>query len=697
MEREEIVTQTKAQEKLNKELGLFGVYAITTGSTLSSGFFLLPGLAVMLAGSGLTLAYLISGLFLIAPMLSIVELATAMPKAGGTYYFLDRSMGPLVGMIGGVGTWLSLVLKTAVALVGMGAYLTLVFPGIPARPVAIGFAVFFGVINLRGAKHAETAQKILVVFLLAILFWFEFGLFGIEAANLRGFFSQSPSGLLAAAGMVYISYGGITKVAGIAEEVKNPERNLPLGLFLGVGTALILYVLGTLVMVGAAGPEALAGETPAAVAAEALFGPAGVWVITAAAIFAFASVGNAGVMACSRFPLAMSRDHLLPSVLRKITSKGIPIYGVYLTVAAMVIVLTLLNPTKIAKLASAFQLLLFAFICLAVIVMRESRIDSYDPGFKSPWYPWLQLIGIGSQFFLIAEMGGTVISSTILVSALAGFYYFKVARKKVVRDGAIYHIFERWGHRRYEGLDVELRGILKDKGLRKEDPFDQIVARAQVIDASPDETFSAIAQQAARRLDERIKVGADQIYEGFMRGTKVGATPVSHGAALPHTRVKGIQQAEMVIVRCRKPVKIEVMEEFADDFEDEPIHAVFFLVSSEENPGQHLRILAQIAGRVDDDDFLEVWLRADSELALKETLLRAEHYMSLSLKKGTHAESMIGKALRELVIPRGCLVAMVRRGDLTFVPWGNTLLTEDDQLTVIGDTDSIEEFKKTYS
>ena len=124
-------------EKLKKELGLFGVYAITTGTTLSSGFFLLPGLAVVYAGPALTLAYLIGALFLVAPMFSIIELSTAMPKAGGTYYFLDRSMGPLVGMIGGVGTWLSLVLKTTVALIGMGAYMNLVWPELPARPVAV--------------------------------------------------------------------------------------------------------------------------------------------------------------------------------------------------------------------------------------------------------------------------------------------------------------------------------------------------------------------------------------------------------------------------------------------------------------------------------------------------------------------------------------------------------------------------------
>ena len=607
-------------------------------------------------------------------------------------------MGPMVGMIGGVGTWLSLVLKTAVALIGMGAYVNLVWPELPARPVAVAFAVVFGMLNLKSAKHAETAQKVLVVLLLAILLWFVGGIFKIDEANFAGWLQQDPMSLISAAGLVYISYGGITKVAGIAEEVKNPERNLPWGLFLGVATALLLYTLGTILMVGMAGAEALAGETPAAVAAHALYGKTGIWIISAAALFAFASVGNAGVLSCSRFPLAMSRDKLLPAALSKITRDGIPINGIFLTVGSMLVFLVLLDPTKIAKLASAFQLLLFAFICLAVIVMRESRIDSYDPGFRSPFYPWLHIVGAGAQFYLIAKMGPLVICATAVVSGIAVWVYFKYASEHVIRDGAIYHIFERWGHKRYEGLDIELRGIMKEKGLRKEDPFDEIVARAQFIDAGPTDTFESIAQRASRLLSERLQLSADKFYEGFMRGTKIGATPVSHGAALPHTRLKDIDQAEMVLVRCRTSIHIEVLQEFdADAATDEPIHAIFFLASPEDQPGQHLRILAQIAGRVDDDDYIQAWLAAASDQELKEILLRDEHYVSIKLLQGSPGEPMIGKALRELNIPRGCLVAMVRRAGRTFVPWGNTLLSEGDQLTVIGDAESISEFKSIYS
>ena len=109
-------------KRLPKELSLLNVYAIATGATLSSGFFLLPGLAASQAGSAITLAYLLAALLLVPAMLSKAELCTAMPRAGDVYFFLYRSMGPLMGTIGGLGALIALILKAAFALIGMGAY-----------------------------------------------------------------------------------------------------------------------------------------------------------------------------------------------------------------------------------------------------------------------------------------------------------------------------------------------------------------------------------------------------------------------------------------------------------------------------------------------------------------------------------------------------------------------------------------------
>ena len=101
-----------APVRLERQLGLRDVYALATGATLSSGFFLLPGLAAAGAGSAMPLSYLLGAVILVPGLLSMGELTTALPRAGGIYYFLDRSMGPLMGAIGGFGTWVSLILKS---------------------------------------------------------------------------------------------------------------------------------------------------------------------------------------------------------------------------------------------------------------------------------------------------------------------------------------------------------------------------------------------------------------------------------------------------------------------------------------------------------------------------------------------------------------------------------------------------------
>jgi len=154
--------------RLKKELSLLDVYVIALGPMLSSGFFLLPGLAAAKTGPSVVLAYFLAGLLVLPAMLSMSELATAMPRAGGTYYFLDRSLGPLVGTVGGLGTWLVLILKSAFALIGMGAYLALI-AGYPMKYVAVGLTAVFVLVNLVGAKQSSGLQRVLVFIVIGFL------------------------------------------------------------------------------------------------------------------------------------------------------------------------------------------------------------------------------------------------------------------------------------------------------------------------------------------------------------------------------------------------------------------------------------------------------------------------------------------------------------------------------------------------
>ncbi len=685
------------QQRLKKDLKLFDVYALATGTTLSAGFFLLPGIAAIQAGNAIVIAYLIAALPIIPAIFSVVELTTAMPRAGGVYYFMDRSLGPLFGTIGGIGTWLSLVLKVAFALIGIGVYVGLFLPELPIKPVAIGIAILFGFINVLGAKSSGRVQVFLVIILLAILA----GVLGkgvteISSVNFAGFFDAGFTPIVSTAAMVYISYIGVTKVASVSEEVENPERNLPLGIFLAVGTAVLVYGVGTTVMVGVVPKDELAGDlAPVATVAGILFGEYGIVLVTFAALLAFVSVANAGTMSASRYPLAMSRDLMMPGFFQRLGKSGAPFYSVAFTVGAIVVVLLLLDTTKIVKIASAFQLLMFMFVCLAVIVMRESKIDSYDPGYHSPLYPWMQIFGVFASLWLLSEMGAWTTIFTVGMVCIGVVWYCYYVRSKVGRIGAIYHYFEQLGQSRNNQLDRELRGILKEKELRKGDLFDELVARSHVIDVN-DVGFEEIVERVSKLLTQYVPETYDNLRKQFYEGTIVGITPVAHGVALPHTRVEGLDRMEMVMVRSRLGVRIQFNNPATDQEEKQILYAMFFVLSPLDKPTQHLRMIAQIARHVEYEHFMADWKIAKDEQQLKEALLHNERFHSIYVHKNTPAEFLIGKPLSEVHMPEGSLVALVRRDEQIIVPRGSTVLKENDRLTVIGEPSSMKKFHKQY-
>jgi len=684
---------------LKKELGLLSVYALATGATLSSGFFLLPGLAFTQAGPAVILSYMLAAIPLIPAMFSIVELGSAMPRSGGVYYFLDRTLGPLVGTIGGFGTWLALTLKTAFALIGMGAYINIYLPQFEIVPAAIVFSVIFAIVNLFGTKKTGSLQIGLVVALLVILVGFlAHGLPSIRPEYFESFLSEGWEAIIGTSGLVYISYVGVTKVASVSEEIKNPERNLPLGVFLAVATALIIYGLGTIVMVGVVPAGQLNGDlAPVATAATIIAGSWGKALATIAALCAFFAVANAGILSASRYPLAMSRDHLVPPFFKKLNSRGIPANGVYVTFATLVVIVILFDPTKIAKLASSVQLLVFSLVCLSVILMRESGLESYDPGYRSPGYPWLHICGILIPVWLLFQMGILPILFGLGLLGLGSLWYLKYARSRVDRRGAILHVFERLGQGRHVGLDRELRGIMKEKGLRQEDPYDEVVARANVIDLENEVSFEDVTRQAASILSRQVGVGEDKLVEGFLEGTRVGATPVDRGVALPHMRLHELTFPMMIVVRSRAGIRIEVENPIDENYSpDELNHAIFFLVSPEANPAQHLRVLAQLASHIDETDFMSNWVAARNEQHLKEILLRDERYLTLALHREKKTGALIGLALKDVPLPEDCLVALIRRVDRSLVPHGNSVLQAGDRLTLIGDPEGIRKLYEEY-
>jgi len=405
---------------------------------IGSGIFVLPGLAFSIAGPSVILAFFLAGFVVLPAALSQSEMATAMPEAGGTYLYIDRAMGPLMGTIAGFGVWFSLVFKAAFALVGLSAYLEF-FVEHPERPIAAALAVLLIIVNLMGVHQTAKFQTALVSTVLVLLAGFIiFGTPSTDPERFQPFLSEGVNGLLSATAVVFVSYIGVTKVASLAEEIKRPGRTIPLGILTSVGIAMLLYPAVVAVMVGVTPASELAQtETPVLTAAAHFLGTSGTYVVAGAAVLALLSMANAGVIASARYPLAMARNSLAPPFLARIGHKsGVPVAGISVTGVLLILLVLFVPLIELAKLASAFQLLVFVLVNIALIAFRESHLDWYQPKFRSPLYPLPQAFGIAAALLLLTQMGIVPLVGALAIVLAGVVWYRAFGQSRAVKESA---------------------------------------------------------------------------------------------------------------------------------------------------------------------------------------------------------------------------------------------------------------------
>ena len=516
---------TPGGKHLDRELGLFSVFSISMGAMMSSGIFVLPLIAAMEVGPGVAAAYLLAGVAVIPAVLTKAELASAMPIAGGTYIYVDRSMGPWVGTITGLGTWLSLVAKTSFALVGLGAYLQL-FSAISTLPLAVTMLVGLVGLNLLGASRASFVQRIIVLACLVALAGFAAGgAPAVEPENLEPLFTHGWQGVVAGAGLVIVSYAGVTKVCSVAEEVRRPEVNLPLGMILAQVTAMVIYTVVATVITGNLDLGAFAGHgegghppaellTPVATAAEAFWGRPGVIAMAITAAAGLLSMSNAGIMASSRYPFAMARDGLMPTVLAARHPKlGTPIVSILFTGAVTLLAVTALPVEELAHLASAFTLFVFCLVNLALVALRESGARWYRPAFRTPLYPWLPLSGVAVGVLLLAYMGNTALVAVVAATVGGTHWYFLYARRRAQRGSVVSHV---WGeHARVETEQFEAEESEPSAQRRVITPvFDNQPARKRLVHLA-----AAFVDEGSVLEVMRVEEVPDQTALGAMLGS----------------------------------------------------------------------------------------------------------------------------------------------------------------------------------
>jgi len=253
---------------MKKTLGFVSIFCISAGAMISSGLFVLPGLAFGKVGPAVFISYFLAGIAALTTVLSLSELITAMPKAVGDYYYVSRSFGQLFGTVSGLLSWLALSLKSAFAIIGIAELAYLTFGGDLVIYATI-LAVFFTLLNLLGVKEAVRFQIVLVLFLIMILISFlAVSLSSVRAIQFEPFLPKGLNSLFPTAGFVFVSFGGVLTTASIAGEIKNPAKNIPLGLITSTVIVTLLYTSVIFVVVGIVPME----ELPQSLAPIALAG-----------------------------------------------------------------------------------------------------------------------------------------------------------------------------------------------------------------------------------------------------------------------------------------------------------------------------------------------------------------------------------------------------------------------------------------
>lgn len=431
---------------LKRELGFWDALTIGAGTMIGAGIFLLAGVALEMSGPAAIFAYLIAGVVCMITASSAAELATGMPTSGGDYFFVSRSLGPAMGAISGVGIWLSLTFAIAFYLFGLGEYLSQFLPITAFWGAVIG-GVLLTILNVVGAKESGRTQVVVVLILFAILGTFSvMGIFHIDASNYDPFMPFGFDSISATTALVFVSFLGFVKIAAVAEEIKNPSKNLPRALIGSVALVTVLYVIIVLVIGGMFEQSTIADvRDPLTTAARTILGSPGAVAVIIAGLLATLSSANASIMASSRINLAMARDRMVPNWLADIHQKLLTPYRAIILTGILALLFLLLESLEdLAKIASVLQLYSYAALNIGCVVLRVSHPDWYKPTYRTPGTPWLQILAAVGCLSIIVYSGPFAQIAVVVLIIGSLLWYLAWGRSRVEIEHALPELQKSW-------------------------------------------------------------------------------------------------------------------------------------------------------------------------------------------------------------------------------------------------------------
>ena len=437
--------------ELERTLGFFEAMTLGGGTMIGAGIFILPGIAARNAGPASSISYAIAGFVALLAALSLSELATGMPIAGGSYHYVNRALGSLFGSVVGWGMWSGLMFASAFYMVGFGQYIVEPVPFLDGRGYIIllgltGLALLTGV-NYYGTEESSSLQNVMIsAETLVIIVFVVLGVFFIVPTNLEPFAPSGAEGVVATTGIVFISFLGFEIIATVAGEIKNPSKIIPLSMILSVVLVTILYVLVMLVSTGVIPYDRL-GDSPIPVAdvATSYMGPIGAVSIVFAAIIAAISSSNSSVLAASRVIYAMGRDGVASEWLNVSHPRFYTPHRAILTTSALTAALILVGlrvdaiVSLLAEAASFSFLVAYSLVHVSLVVFRRADPDEYDPSFSLPFplYPAVPILGVVFSVIVVSQMASVIVAIGTGIIVVGVVWYAVYARSRVVGEGLL--------------------------------------------------------------------------------------------------------------------------------------------------------------------------------------------------------------------------------------------------------------------
>ena len=429
------------KKTLKRSVGLAGVVIISLSAMLP-GIFVTPTFAAEIMGAGIWLAFIIAAAVVLPAAISKAELSSGMPSSGGSYVYLERTYGPLVGTISGLGLWASFLLKSGFALIGFSAYFIAVTTyfnvDMEMMVLSMSALLLITIVNILGVKKVKAIQTpVLFVTLGMLLLTCVMAFFADDfdgGRPVKAAFDTDLWTLAETSAFVFVAYAGVTKVAAIGGEVKDPEKNLPAGMLLSLLIATLLYSLIAYLMMAAVPGEwwfdssGEVVENPIFVFAEKVAGTEFGIFAAIISVLAMISMALAGILASSRFLYAMGQDKLLPPALEEVHTKyETPYWAIIITGLTMGFAIFFVPLKDVVKLASGFKIMIFIMINTCVIILRQtSERHGWNPSYKGALYPFMQLWGILAGLFLLYFIGTKALigASAAIGSGLLTYYLY---------------------------------------------------------------------------------------------------------------------------------------------------------------------------------------------------------------------------------------------------------------------------------